>query len=284
MFREVAEAGGFAPAARGTNKSQSAIHHAVQKLEAQLGLELFRASGRRIELTDAGRFMLQRARYVLDEAERLESAALTLAAGVETHLVIAADEIFPPALLFEATAAVSAAYPQLRMEIHETVLSGANELLQAGRADVAITPFPVPGGMKEEICRVAFRAMAHPDHPLHAEPDPISLEVLKSHRQIVVRDSAVQVSQDAGWLGADQRWTVSHTVTSIDLVARGYGFAWLPTGFTRELEQRGQLRPLNLQRGARRTESLYLGFRDADALGPATIAFVGELRDRVAAG
>ena len=48
------------------------------------------------------------------------------------------------------------------------------------------------------------------------------------YRQIVVRDSGVKQSVDSGWLGAQQRWTVSHLATSVQAVARCMGFAWLP--------------------------------------------------------
>jgi DNA-binding transcriptional LysR family regulator len=92
----------------------------------------------------------------------------------------------------------------------------------------------------------------------------------------VVRDSATQQRVDSGWLGADQRWTVSHVATSIAMIARGMGFAWLPlTRIHRELAA-GQLRELPLERGSRRRVSLYLVFADPDKAGPATCR-LGEL-------
>jgi len=48
-------------------------------------------------------------------------------------------------------------------------------------------------------------AVAHVNHPLSQLPIVTEPE-LKTHRQIVVRDTGVKRQQDAGWLGADQRW------------------------------------------------------------------------------
>ena len=54
MFQAVALAGGFNQAAEHVHKSQSSIHHAVQKLEESLGVALIEIRGRRAHLTPAG--------------------------------------------------------------------------------------------------------------------------------------------------------------------------------------------------------------------------------------
>ena len=59
----------------------------------------------------------------------------SLQAGTETTLRIAVDIIFPSELLYNVLAKVSSEFPQLRIEIEETVLSGANSLLSSGKAD-----------------------------------------------------------------------------------------------------------------------------------------------------
>ena len=49
----VVDAGGYAQAAEALHKSQSAVTYAVQKLEEQLGSELFDRSGYRPVLSEA---------------------------------------------------------------------------------------------------------------------------------------------------------------------------------------------------------------------------------------
>ena len=278
MFKAVVDYGGFNQAAKVIHKSQSSIHHAVHKLEESLGVCLLEVHGRKTQLTQAGTLMLKRASYLLDEAAKVEAVAGTLSAGVETQLRIAVDEAFPQALLFKVLESVSAQYPLLRVELMETVLSGANQLLQKDKVDLALSPFTLADSLNEEICQITFIAVAHPEHALHQGERALTLEDLKSHRQIVVRDSALSQGQSAGWLGAEQRWTVSHMRSSIELVSKGLGFAWLPEPAITHLLQENRLTPLPLSSGQSRSAAFYLNFTDADKLGPATRTFMGELR------
>ncbi|QJR82319.1 LysR family transcriptional regulator [Alteromonas pelagimontana] len=278
MFKAVVDSGGFNQAATSVHKSQSSVHHAVQKLENALGVALFINDGRRVRLTEAGEMMLRRANFLLDEAHKIEAVAASLKRGTETQLRIAVDIIFPPELLYNVLDKVSQEYPLLRIEVMETVLNGANSLLKSAEVDIAISPFPFPTGFSEDLCEIEFVAVAHPRHPLHQLHRPLTKEDLKSHRQIVVRDSSTERKADAGWLGADQRWTVSHVRTSVDIITKGLGFAWLPLAIIRHQLSCGQLVPLPLEQEGVRKALLYLSFEDGDRLGPAARSLIGELR------
>ena len=278
MFHAVVEAGGFNQAAERIHKSQSTIHHGVQKLEAVLGLALFETEGRRVHLTEAGELMRRRTAYVLEEAGKVEALAGVLSQGVETELAIAVDHAFPDDHLYAAIDRVAAEYPHICVQIHETVLSGANELLEERRVNLAVSPYPLPQCMQRELTQVSFVAVASPGHALLAQ-DVLSFEDLKRHRQIVTRDSGKAVARDEGWLEAEQRWTVDHLRTSVDLVLRGLGFAWLPVSLVDEHLQTGRLGRLPLAEGSERHVTFHLNVLDDDGLGPAAQKLVGELHE-----
>ena len=278
MFKAVADHQGFNQAAQAIHKSQSSIHHAVHKLEETLGIKLFDIQGRKAVLTEHGALLLKRGSYLLEEALRIESVADSLSTGLEASLCIAIDEAFPSDYLYQVLEAVAEVYPLLQIEIIESVLGGCNELIEAGRANLGLSPIPLDQGLNEEICQVNFIAVANPEHPLAKSQHALDYNDLKSSRQIVVRDSALNSSTDAGWLGADQRWTVSHLRSSIDLVGSGLGFAWLPEPAIAEQLESGQLVPLQLNRDADRSLSFFLNYKDADKLGPAALEFMGQLR------
>lgn len=280
MLKAVVEYGGFNQASQAIHKSQSSIHHAVYKLEELLELKLLEVQGRKAFLTEHGKLLLQRSTYVLDEVDRLENVASVLSSGVEAELAIAVDGAFPQCLLFDVLSLVSAKYPALKINIFETILSGTNELILDGKASLGLSPMPMADGLNEEICRIEFIAVASPEHYLHQNAGPISLEQLKSCRQIVVRDSAAKTNIDHGWLGADQRWTVSSLRASVDLVSRQMGFAWLPLPEIEHLIANNTLKPLNLEKGKTRSVMFYLNYQDEHALGPAAREFMGELRFR----
>lgn len=75
VFSLVAELQGFTAAAHRLGISQSAVSHAIKGLEQELGVELVRRHQHRVELTDIGTHLLQRARAMLGLAETLKQEA-----------------------------------------------------------------------------------------------------------------------------------------------------------------------------------------------------------------
>ena len=275
MFKAVVDEGGFNQAASVIHKSTSSIHHAVNKLEDSLGVKLLAVEGRKTSITEIGKVLLRRADYLLDEVGRIEAVADSLSLG---ELRIAVDGAFPQCIIFQALEKVSAMFPQVNIDIIDTVLSGTNELITEGKADIGLSPIPLPKGLNEELCLIEFLAVAHKDHALHQLDQSLSKENLKSYRQIIVRDSATQKKTDAGWLGAEQRWSVSHVRASIDLIEQNLGYAWLPLSEIAESLDNGKIKRLNLNAGGTRSVSFYLNYLDKDRIGPAAREFMGELR------
>jgi len=271
MLLAVVNHGGFAQAATAIPKSQSSINHAVHKLQDQLGLPLLEVVGRKAQLTESGSLMLRRASQLLDQANQLEDLASGLAEGTEAEIRVALDEVLPPTRIAAALETLAAEFPQTRVELIETVLWGGPETLMAGRADLLVADTVPQGFLGTPLLTTCFVAVAAPGHPLHALHSPVNTQDLARHRQIVVRDSAMHRRTDAGWLGAEQRWTVTHVSTSIDMVCRGLGFAWLPMSRIAELLDAGLLCKLNLERGGNRPSTLYLTLAHTAGSGPATL-------------
>ena len=264
----VVDAGGYAAAAEALDKSQSAVSYAIQKLETALEVRVFRLEGRRAVLTEVGEILYRRAQALVEEASRLETSAESLSRGVEAQLYIAVDAIFPMWLLLQCLDAFAQEFPETRVELLETVLSGTDETLLQHQVDLAITPRVPPGFIGDALMRARFVAVAHPDHPLHHLGRPLVFQDLRRHRQLVVRDSGSR-RMDAGWLGAEQRWTVSHLSTSIRAAAMGLGFAWYPEEKIRDELSSGTLKRLSMTEGEERFADLYLVYAEADYAGPA---------------
>jgi DNA-binding transcriptional LysR family regulator len=278
MLQAVVDHGGYAGGAEALSKSVSTVNYGIRRLEAGLGLKLLELDGRRAVLTRAGRELLRRSRYLLDEAFAIERAARLLAEGWEPVVTLAVEIIFPQDRLLASLDAFARLTGATRVELIESVLSGTTEQLFSGTADLAITAWVPPGFLGEPVGTVEFVAVAAPGHPLHLLDRPLTQRDLRQHRQLVVRDSGLKENRDAGWLGAEQRWTVSHLATSVDTVARGMGFAWLPRHRVAALMEAGALQPLPLMEGAVRSQELYLVFADRDEAGPATKALADCLR------
>jgi DNA-binding transcriptional LysR family regulator len=264
----VVEAGGYAQAAARLNKSQSTISYAVHRLEDLLGIQALNVVGRKAELSAAGRMLYRRGKALLAEAERLERAAQRISEGWEAELRLAAEIIFPTWRLLACLAQLSEEQPDMRVQLHESVLGGTTELLNSGRVDLAIASLIPAGFVGDPLTRVRFIAAAAPSHPLHRLGRPVTTEDLRHHRHLIVRDSGSQAAEDEAYRVTDRRWTVSAKATSLRAACMGLGFAWYAEEIIREELDAGVLEPLPLVEGAERWATLYLVYADADAAGP----------------
>ena len=88
--------GSFAAAAAELHRVPSAVTYSVNKLEQDLGVQIFDRSGHRARLTDAGRELLREGRELLQSAMRLEAHVQHVARGWESELRIAVGDLVPP--------------------------------------------------------------------------------------------------------------------------------------------------------------------------------------------
>lgn len=263
----VVEAGGYAQASARLYRTQSTVTYTIKKLEELLGVKVFEIQGRKAVLTPTGQVLYRRGRALVEEAERLERAAAELARGWEPEIRIAVDIIFPTWLLLECLATFGEEHPEIRIELIESVLGGTEDALTEGRADLAIGGI-VPGGfLGDPVMQVRFVCAAAPSHPLHALGRTLTLDDLRQHRHLVVRDSGAMRSRSGGWLN-EKRWTVTNKATSIRAACMGLGFAWYPEESIREELNSGALAPLPLEQGRERYVTLYLIYADRDTAGP----------------
>ena len=266
----VVDEGGYAQAAEAMNKSQSAVSYAIQKLETELELKVFTLQGRKSVLTPLGKTLYQRAKHLLDDALLLEDAGQQLASGVEAKVSLAVDTLFPIAKVITAIERCCKAYPTTQFEIHETTLSGASEALLNGTADLAVSGIAPPGMLGEACAEIELTAVAHHQHPLHQLGRELSWNDLRKHRQLVVRDSAQKEKRDSGWLGAEQRLTVSQGSTALTVLKAGLAYSWAPIDSLKDELASGLIKPLPLKQGRSRFVTLSLIYSDRDYAGPAT--------------
>ncbi|WP_120995734.1 LysR family transcriptional regulator [Stutzerimonas urumqiensis] len=268
-LQAVVDCGGFAQAAEALHRSQSSVSYAMARLQEQLGVPLLRIDGRKAVLTEAGEVLLRRSRQLISQASQLEDLAHRMEQGWEAEVRLVVDAAYPNAKLIRALKAFMPQSQGCRVLLREEVLSGAEEVLTEGTADLAISGLDITGYLGTELGPVEFVAVAHAGHALHQLQRKLSVQDLQSQMQIVVRDSGQRSPRDSGWLGAEQRWTVGSLATSVKFVCSGLGFAWLPRHMiARELEE-GVLRPLPLIQGGTRRPLFYLYTNKDKPLGPA---------------
>ena len=278
VLQAVVDHGGFAQAAEYLHRSQSAVSYTVAKLQSLLGVPLLEMEGRKARLTDAGKTLLDRSRQLVKESVELEQFAESLGKGREPEVRLVVDVVVPDTVLTCALAAFARASRGTRVEMREEVLSGVDDAIEDGVADLAIG-WNVPAGhLGDRLLEVGFVALAAPNHPLHQLGRELHPSDLESETQVVIRDSGRR-RQSKGWLTTKNRWVVTSLERAAALVRSGLGFAWLPTHAVEEDLAQSGLLPLPLSEGQRYPSSLYLILPRSETAGPATRQLAEILRN-----
>lgn len=176
-FVVIAEEGNIGRAAARLFISQPALTRQLQQLEKQLELALFTRVPQGVELTDAGRELLEKARAALDAAE--EALTIGRPARPRGRLVLGLTVAGHAEHWYELATAFTEQHPLVDVEIH----SALSELLQrqvlAGELDVAVVLEPSRRtGVRYEVLREEqVFAWTHPDHPLASDEEVTVSEV-----------------------------------------------------------------------------------------------------------
>lgn len=268
-LQAVIDQGGYAQAANQLHRSQSSVSYAVHRMQELLGIQLLQIEGRKAVLTDAGKVLLQRSRQLVTEASSLEQQARQLQQGWEAEIRLAVEAAYPTDRLLEALKRFGPQSRCTQIRLQEVVLSGAEEILLNGKADLVITPYIPQGFLGEELMQVEFVAVALASHPLHQLGRELYSDDLSRETQIIVSDSGSK-GINAGWLSDTFRWAVTSLESACKLISNGLGYGWLPKQLIEPQLKSQQLKMLPLKQGQINSSTLYLVFADLNQSGPAT--------------
>jgi len=281
LLDAVVESGSFALAGEQLARSQPAISYGINRLQEILGVPLLETQGRRAVITDSGKSLLQQVRPLIEELLRIEAMASKMGQGWESEVRIAMDAIFPPHVFFAALREFKKICPATNVVISEQILSGVDETLAEGRADMAICG-TIPGGyIGEYLTRVEFVPVASIEHPLSALDRNLTVDDLYQHTHIVIRDSGRLNPRSDGWMGASQHWVAGSLFGSLEAVRNHIGYAWLPRHVVAGDIERRYLKQLSLEVGGARSVALHLVFKDPKNIGPGAQMLSQCLRDFV---
>ena len=269
-LQAVVDCGGYAQAADALYRSQSTVSYAVNRLQEQLGVQLLEVQGRKARLTKEGEVLLRLSRQLLKDAMELEDLAAQLNNGRETEINLVVEAAFPMGVIIEALKQFAPINKGTRVQLKEVVLSGADEALQSGDADLVISHRLPPDYLANPLLEVEFVAVAHQQHVLHQLNRQLTADDLAREMQVVIRDSGIKQNIDGGWLGADHRWTVTSIGSAAAVIGAGLGYAWLPRHLIQAQMDSGELRVLPLAEGQIFHTMLYLIYGKPKSIGPAT--------------
>lgn len=185
-FRAVAKAGAINRAAEKLHLTPQTLSGQISTFETRLGVELFRRSGRRLELTEAGRTALVYADEIFHVGAELEDALQNrLAARVHPFRVGIAD-VVPKAIAYQLLAPALTLTEPVKLVCKEDRLEQLAADLAIHRLDMVLADRPLPSSMDIKgyshplgECGIAFlaaRAVARrlaPDFPANLDGAPL---------------------------------------------------------------------------------------------------------------
>lgn len=237
--------GSFGAAAQALFKVPSALSYTVQKLESDLGINLFDRSKQKAQLTAAGRLLLEQGRQLLQAANAIEEAVQQLESGWETQLRIAVDTVLPLAPLLQQIHAFNQLDKRVAITISEEVLGGTWDSLIAGRCDLALgASGELPKGIFEYrlMGEIEFVFAVAREHPLHFHKGPVDAAAIAAFPTIVIADSSLSApGRSSGLLESRQIIRVPNATAKIQAQRMGIGVGFLPKHLIQNEIERGDL-------------------------------------------
>jgi DNA-binding transcriptional LysR family regulator len=244
VFMAIVETGSFSGAARKLNRAQSAVSYAIANLERLLEIELFDRTGRKPELTEAGRAVLEDARAVSGSVDKLLARARQIRAGIEPRLALAVDVFFPMPLLLELLAAFREQYPTIPVHLRTEALGAVAQLVAEGVVQFGVSEpldeFP-PGIVRTPTTSIELVTVCAATHPLARVEGPIGLEQLREHTQLVLTDRSPLTAGRDNAVAGDDNWRLADLPAKQACLLAGFGWGNMPRHMVSDDLERGRL-------------------------------------------
>lgn len=239
-FVAVAEELSFTRAAERLHIAQPPLSIQIRALEAELGTVLLERSKRRVRLTAAGRTFLERARQLLDDAQRAGEETRRAAEGVRGRLRVAFTSSLPYSPVFsDVIRAYREARPDVDLQLAEMFTDEQFEALRRETLDLGLVRSPATDAPEDihvrQIGEDRVSIVMPADHPLAAQTE-VSMASLRdelfvtfpAHGGTGLPRLLTKLARAAGF-EARVTQIAREATTQIALVSAGVGLALLPS-------------------------------------------------------
>jgi LysR family hydrogen peroxide-inducible transcriptional activator len=230
----IAQEKSFGRAAQRCFVSQPALSVAIQKLEEELGTQLFERGKAEITVTPVGARIVEQAQKVLEEATRIRDIAQAGRNQLVGLFRLGVIYTVAPYLLPDLIPALNDRAPQMPLEIEENLTEQLEAALKSGRTDAAIIamPFEPPGVATEFLYEEPFQVVV-PQHHRWARRKTIQPSELAGEHTILLnvghcfRDQVLDACPELN-RGAAPVTRTNSLETVRNMVASGLGVSVLP--------------------------------------------------------
>ena len=214
--------------------SQPALSLAIQKLEDELGVQLFERNRNAVRPTEVGARIVEQAQRVIEEADRIRSLAREGGDQLTGALKLGVIFTVGPYLLPELIPVLHRRAPHMPLEVEENLTANLDVLLRNGRIDAALLalPYEAPGVQILPLYDEAF-TVAVPVSHAWAKRSAIKAEELAAEKVLLLSSGHCFANQVAEACPELQRrggeaLQGNSLETIRNMVASGLGITVLP--------------------------------------------------------
>lgn len=281
ILRQLERDGSLTAAAESLHLTQSALSHAIRKLETQVGTTIWRREGRRIQLTPAGRYLLAEAERLLPRLERIDGMLADYAAGRHGSIRIGMECHPCYRWLLRVVAPYLRDWPGVDLDVVREFRFDGMAALFSHDIDILVTPDPlkrtgavfVPVFDYEQVLVVAN------GHPLsggkYIRPGDLADQVLFAYPVPANRLDIYTRFLGPARCQPKKLKTVESTDIMLQLVAAGRGVAALPRWLVEEYARELPIVPVRLGRDGI-AKQIHLGVRRASRDEPPIAGFLAQ--------
>nr|MCS5591816.1 LysR family transcriptional regulator [Gammaproteobacteria bacterium] len=256
-------------AAESLHLTQSALTHAIKKLEQRSGAKLWNKEGRAIRLTQAGSYLLSVANRLLPQLEYADQVIERFARGEKGAIRIGMECHPCYQWLLKVVAPYIERYPEVDIDVKQQFQFGGMKALLNYDIDVLVTPDPIhqPGVTFKPVLDYQQVLVVSKNHALankiQVEPKDLVDEVLYSYPVDIDRLDIYSQFLNPAHCKPKKHKSIEATDIMIQLVAAGRGVAALPHWLVNEYAEKMAIQAVRLGK-AGISKSIYLGLRDDD--------------------
>jgi DNA-binding transcriptional LysR family regulator len=245
-FVAVAEERHFTRAAERMRVAQSGLSASIRSLERELDAELFVRHTRRVELTDAGRALLEEAHRTLASAAAARDAVAAVRGLLRGSLTVGSEQCLGVVDLPPTLAAFRRRHPGVGIRLRYGGSARLVEEVRQGTLNVAFVALAgeAPDGVRvEPLAAEPMVLLCHPAHRLAAQETVEPAELLEEDFVDFSADWGARAVNDRTFerIGARRRVSieVNDVHTLLDFLHQGLGVALVPAPVTRKPHAKG---------------------------------------------
>ncbi|WP_158609627.1 LysR family transcriptional regulator [Kocuria soli] len=190
LLRAVDEHGTVTGAAEAMSRSPSGVSRQLRELARELGVALFDHVGRRVQLTEAGRTLVQHAHQLAEQAERALAAVRTTTDEISGQVVVAGHITALGSLIAPSIGRLHSRHSALRVIAEERQPREAIPGLLSAAIDLAVMPVTAEApAVTDPRCAV-----------LDIGVEPIDLLVSQTHRLVGADEIALIEAAAEEWI------------------------------------------------------------------------------------